>query len=88
MLVEAPWRLVEAATRGTGAGPCRLIWQGKRRANMSDTTRESEKKLDDALEGSMDASDPPATSRPDDHGEPVPSSGFPDKPEPEKSGRA
>ena len=29
----------------------------------------------------MDASDPPATSRPDDDGEPVPSSGFPEKPE-------
>lgn len=48
---------------------------------MSDTRRESEKKLDEALEDSMDASHPPATSRPDDDGEPVPSSGFPEKPE-------
>ncbi|MBR2268845.1 MULTISPECIES: hypothetical protein [Sphingobium] len=54
---------------------------------MSDTRRESEKKLDEALEDSMDASDPPATSRPDDDGEPVPSSGFPEKPRPEKPDR-
>ena len=41
--------------------------------------KDREDKLDEALEDSMDASDPPATSRPEDDGGPVPSSGFPAK---------
>lgn len=35
-----------------------------------------EEKLEAGLEGSMDASDPPATTAPGDNGDPVPSSGF------------
>ncbi|HEX7856528.1 MAG TPA: hypothetical protein VF503_22865 [Sphingobium sp.] len=35
-----------------------------------------EEKLEAGLEESMDASDPPATTAPGDHGDPVPSSGF------------
>lgn len=35
-----------------------------------------EEKLETALEDSMDASDPPSTAAPGDHGDPVPSSGF------------
>ena len=38
-----------------------------------------EQKLDESLEDSMDASDPPSTTKPDDHGEPVPSSGYTEK---------
>ncbi|HEX7782879.1 MAG TPA: hypothetical protein VF509_08735 [Sphingobium sp.] len=32
--------------------------------------------LEEALDDSMDASDPPAATQPGDHGNPVPSSGF------------
>ncbi|EQB30778.1 hypothetical protein [Sphingobium ummariense] len=35
-----------------------------------------EEKLDEGLKDSMDASDPPSTTCPGDHGDPVPSSGF------------
>lgn len=35
-----------------------------------------EEKLDEGLKDSMDASDPPSTTAPGDHGDPVPSSGF------------
>ncbi|MDI1295039.1 MAG: hypothetical protein PSY12_04020 [bacterium] len=35
-----------------------------------------EEKLDEGLKDSMDASDPPSTTQPGDHGDPVPSSGF------------
>lgn len=35
-----------------------------------------EEKLEAGLEESMDASDPPSTTAPGDHGDPVPSSGF------------
>ncbi|PZU58868.1 MAG: hypothetical protein DI547_08830 [Sphingobium sp.] len=38
-----------------------------------------EEKLEESLEDSMIASDPPAVTHPGDHGEPVPSSGFPGK---------
>jgi hypothetical protein len=38
-----------------------------------------EEKLEAGLEESMDASDPPATTAPGDHGDPVPSSGFDEK---------
>lgn len=40
-----------------------------------------EQKLEAGLEDSMDASDPPAATAPGDHGDPVPSSGFPEKPD-------
>jgi hypothetical protein len=36
-----------------------------------------DKKVDVGSDESMDASDPPATSQPGQHDEPVPSSGFP-----------
>lgn len=35
-----------------------------------------EEKLEEGLKDSMDASDPPSTTAPGDHGDPVPSSGF------------
>lgn len=35
-----------------------------------------DERLEQALEDSMDASDPPAQTRPDDKGDPAPSSGF------------
>jgi hypothetical protein len=35
-----------------------------------------EEKLEEGLKDSMDASDPPAVTKPGDHGDPVPSSGF------------
>lgn len=35
-----------------------------------------EEKLDEGLMDSMDASDPPSVTKPGDHGDPVPSSGF------------
>ncbi|MGV3770055.1 MAG: hypothetical protein ACO1NM_08515 [Sphingobium phenoxybenzoativorans] len=35
-----------------------------------------EESLEEALDDSMDASDPPAATQPGDHGDPVPSSGF------------
>ncbi len=35
-----------------------------------------EETLEEALNDSMDASDPPAATQPGDHGNPVPSSGF------------
>ncbi|MFT3968037.1 MAG: hypothetical protein QM690_19380 [Sphingobium sp.] len=38
-----------------------------------------EEKLEAGLEESMDASDPPSTTAPGDHGDPVPSSGFPEE---------
>ncbi len=40
----------------------------------------NEEKLEAGLEESMDASDPPSATAPGDHGDPVPSSGFPEKP--------
>lgn len=41
-----------------------------------DKALSTEEKLEAGLEGSMDASDPPAAAAPGDHGDPVPSSGF------------
>jgi len=37
-----------------------------------------EEKLDEGLLDSMDASDPPAVTKPGDHGDPVPCSDFPE----------
>lgn len=39
----------------------------------------NEEKLEAGLEESMDASDPASATAPGDHGDPVPSSGFPEK---------
>ncbi len=44
-----------------------------------DRPLDQEEKLETGLEDSMDASDPPAVTAPGDHGDPVPSSGFPEK---------
>ncbi|HEX7873403.1 MAG TPA: hypothetical protein VF475_10860 [Sphingobium sp.] len=46
---------------------------------------DNEEKLEAGLEESMDASDPPAATAPGDHGDPVPSSGFPEGQKDEKS---
>lgn len=47
-----------------------------RESDAQDHVLSEEEKLDEGLKDSMDASDPPATSKPGDHGDPVPSSGF------------
>ncbi|MEP6786229.1 MAG: hypothetical protein ABI898_10865 [Sphingomonadales bacterium] len=43
---------------------------------LKDNPEDPDAKLDAGLDQSMDASDPPATIQPGDHGEPVPSSGY------------
>ncbi|WHO37827.1 hypothetical protein PMI04_014795 [Sphingobium sp. AP49] len=50
-----------------------------RPTDAQDHAVDREEKLDEGLKDSMDASDPPATTQPGDHGDPVPSSGFPGK---------
>jgi hypothetical protein len=45
----------------------------------------SEENLEEGLESSMDGSDPLSATQPGDHGDPVPSSGFPGK-DPGKDG--
>ncbi|WP_246524873.1 hypothetical protein [Sphingobium phenoxybenzoativorans] len=45
-----------------------------------------EESLEEALSDSMDASDPPCATQPGDHGDPVPSSGFPEE-DPDKKDR-
>lgn len=50
--------------------------KGKRPREDRDHVRSEDEKLDERLEDSMDASDPPGATHPDDHGEPAPSSGF------------
>lgn len=50
--------------------------KGKRPSDDQDHVCSDEEKLDESLEDSMDASDPPSPTHPDDHGEPAPSSGF------------
>jgi hypothetical protein len=47
-----------------------------RRSDAQDRPLTHEEKLEEELEDSMDASDPPSSAHPDDHGDPVPSSGF------------
>lgn len=59
----------------------------ERPTDAQDHAVTQEEKLDEGLKDSMDASDPPAATKPGDHGNPVPSSGFPEKesgPEKEK----
>lgn len=50
--------------------------KGKRPSDDQDHVCSDDEKLDESLEDSMDASDPPSPTHPDDHGEPAPSSGF------------
>ncbi len=50
---------------------------GKDRA--SDAQDRTEETLEESLEDSMDGSDASSITQPGDHGDPVPSSGFPDK---------
>jgi hypothetical protein len=47
-----------------------------RESDAQDHVLSEEEKLDEGLKDSMDASDPPSNSHPDDKGDPVPSSGF------------
>lgn len=47
-----------------------------RESDRQDHPLTKEEKLEEGLEDSMDASDPPSSTRPGDHGDPVPSSGF------------
>ncbi|MBS86914.1 MAG: hypothetical protein EPO45_08200 [Sphingobium sp.] len=47
-----------------------------RESDAQDHVLSEEEKLDEGLKDSMDASDPPAATRPGDKGDPVPSSGF------------
>jgi len=49
---------------------------GARSSDAQDHVRDAEEKLDEELEDSMDASDPPSSTRPGDKGDPVPSSGY------------
>ena len=51
----------------------------ERESDAQDHVLSREDKLEEELEDSMDASDPPSTTRPGDHGGPAPSSGFPGK---------
>tara|TARA_R110000787_G_scaffold84386_5_gene180923 strand:- start:1588 stop:1812 length:225 start_codon:yes stop_codon:yes gene_type:complete len=48
----------------------------ERDGDRQDHVLNADEKLDDELEDSMDASDPPSSTRPGDKGDPVPSSGF------------
>ncbi|QDC37560.1 hypothetical protein FIL70_10380 [Sphingobium fuliginis ATCC 27551] len=50
----------------------------RRPTDAQDHAVTTEEKLDEGLMDSMDASDPPSATAPGDHGDPVPSSGFPE----------
>ncbi|WP_126516905.1 hypothetical protein [Sphingobium amiense] len=50
--------------------------EAPRKSDAQDRPLTHEEKLEEELEDSMDASDPPSSTHPDDHGDPVPSSGF------------
>ncbi|MEC3911663.1 hypothetical protein U5A82_14655 [Sphingobium sp. CR2-8] len=47
-----------------------------RESDTQDHVLHHDEKRDESLKDSMDASDPPSTSKPGDRGDPVPSSGF------------
>ena len=47
-----------------------------RESDDQDHALSTEEKLDEGIEDSMDASDPPSSTKPGSHGDPVPSSGF------------
>lgn len=49
---------------------------GTRPTDAQDHAVTREENLDEGLQDSMDASDPPSATKPGDHGDPVPSSGF------------
>lgn len=53
----------------------------ERESDAQDHVLSREEKLEEELEDSMDASDPPSTTRSGDHGDPAPSSGFPGQPD-------
>lgn len=48
----------------------------KRESDAQDHVLDQEDRLEEGLKDSMDASDPPSATRPGDHGDPVPSSGY------------
>ncbi|NWK95205.1 hypothetical protein DM806_05905 [Sphingobium lactosutens] len=48
----------------------------ERDTDRQDHAVSREEKLEEGLKDSMDASDPPSTTKPGDHGDPVPSSGY------------
>ena len=48
----------------------------ERETDTQDHALTREEKLEEGLKDSMDASAPPATTRPGDNGDPVPSSGY------------
>lgn len=48
-----------------------------RRSDDQDRVLTPDEKLDEGIEDSMDASDPPSSTKPGDKGDPAPSSGFP-----------
>ncbi|CAN5286475.1 hypothetical protein BH10PSE12_BH10PSE12_10490 [soil metagenome] len=48
----------------------------EKHSDAQDRPLSPEEKLEESLEDSMDASDPPSATQPGDHGDPVPSSGF------------
>ncbi|MCI4589057.1 hypothetical protein MOK15_02905 [Sphingobium sp. BYY-5] len=47
-----------------------------RETDRQDHALSREEKLEEGLRDSMDASDPPSTTKPGDHGDPVSSSGY------------
>lgn len=47
-----------------------------RESDNQDHVPSRDERLEEQLEDSMDASDPPSTTKPGDHGDPVPSSGY------------
>ena len=60
----------------------------ERPTDAQDHAVTAEEQLEDGLMDSMDASDPPSATKPGDHGDPVPSSGFhEEEDEDEKAGR-
>lgn len=50
----------------------------KRVSDDQDHCLSQEEALEESLEDSMDGSDAPSITQPGDHGDPVPSSGFPE----------
>lgn len=48
-----------------------------RKSDDQDRVLTPDEKLDEGIEDSMDASDPPSSTKPGDKGDPAPSSGFP-----------
>ncbi|MBA4089418.1 MAG: hypothetical protein C0494_02325 [Sphingobium sp.] len=47
-----------------------------RESDAQDHVLDHDEKRDESLKDSMDASDPPSTTKPGDKGDPVPSSGY------------